>query len=403
MSRKTIYLDNAATSWPKPPAVAESITHFLAEGAGNPGRAGHRMSVAAMRVVERLRERLASLINAGAPERIVFTLNCTDGLNLAIHGIAAAQRVSRRQSPGAPLPRVVTSVLEHNAVSRPLETLAERGEIELVRVECDANGFISPDAVLGACSESTVLVALAHAGNVLGSIQPIAQVGRKLRATVPGALFLVDAAQSAGSIPIEVESMAIDLLAISGHKALLGPMGAGALYIGARAYDTSRGVERILPVRHGGTGGDSASALQPRELPHAFEAGTPPSAALAGWLAAMEHVDLGRIEHERLMAQQIIDHYSSGGRVRVPGPPMVQRTPIVSLAIEGVNPVEAAAVLDEAFSIAVRAGLDCAPGAHRALGTFPAGMLRISPGPFTTAEDIESFISAFDRVLASMR
>ncbi len=249
-----IYLDNAATSFPKPEAVYQALDRFARTSLANPGRAGHRMAVDAERMLDATRHALNQLFGGEAPERWVLTHNCTDGLNLAIKGVV---------QPGD---HVITTDLEHNSVSRPLCALEKAGVISLDRVKSDS-GYINPDAVRRAWTARTTLVVMTHASNVLGTVQPIPEVGAIVREG--GALFLVDAAQSAGVVPIDLRRIAVDMLAFPGHKALYGPTGTGALYVGPR---TDR---KIRPWREGGTGGDSSSPTQPGQLPYLLEGGTP--------------------------------------------------------------------------------------------------------------------------------
>ncbi len=262
-----IYLDNAATSFPKPEPVYQALDHFARTQLANPGRSSHRMAKEAERTIDNTRLALNRLFHGEAPERWIFTLNCTDGLNLAIKGAVR---------PGD---HVITSDLEHNSISRPLRALEKAGVITLSRVASEG-GYIEPDAVRRALTPTTALVALTHASNVLGTVQPIEAIAAIVREA--GALMLVDAAQSAGVVPIDLRASAIDLLAFPGHKALYGPTGTGALYVGPRA--------RLRAWREGGTGGDSKNEVQPEELPHALEGGTPNALGIAGLAAGVAWV-----------------------------------------------------------------------------------------------------------------
>src|SRR5882724_8389747 len=247
-----IYLDNAATSFPKPEVVYQALDRFARQDLANPGRAGHKMALAAERALDDARHLLNQLFHGEGPERFVFTLNCTDALNMAFKGVLAEGD------------HVITSDLEHNSVSRPLRAMELAGKITLTRLKADQGGTIDPDAVRKAITPKTRLVALTHASNVLGTVQPIAEVGRLAR--TDDLLFLVDAAQTAGVVPLDVQEANVDLLAFPGHKSLLGPTGTGALYVGERA--------NLRPWREGGTGGDSSSETQPQELPYFLEGGT---------------------------------------------------------------------------------------------------------------------------------
>lgn len=384
-----IYLDNAATSWPKPPPVEREMRRFLGEDAGNPGRAGHRMAAAAERMLEDLRSTLDRLFDGSGPERVIFTLNATDALNIAIKGVLR---------PGD---HVVTTVLEHNSVSRPLQALADAGVIQLTRVGAghgERASFVDAEAIAAALRPDTRLVVCTHCSNVIGTIQPVEAIGRTVRRH--GAFFLVDAAQSAGLLPLSMDDMKIDLLAVAGHKALLGPTGTGALLVGNRVEPKA--------WREGGSGGDSASPLQPEEFPHRLEGGTPNTVGLAGLAAALHEVQHWRagsmLEHERELAAQFVESMRGEDRLRLLGPDdPAGRTGVVSFTIDGIQSQEAAGILDESFEIAARAGLHCAPYLHRELGTFPDGAVRISPGPYTTSRDISLLVDAVKMVLEQER
>src|SRR5437764_8016572 len=269
-----IYLDNAATSFPKPEAVYQALDRFARQDLANPGRAGHKMALAAERALDDARHLLNQFFHGEAPERFVFTLNCTDALNMAFKGVLADGD------------HVITTDLEHNSVSRPLRKLELDGRITLTRVRADGGGTVNPDDVRQAVTPRTRLIALTHASNVLGTVQPVAEVGRVARER--GLLFVVDAAQTTGVLPIDVRAMAIDLLAFPGHKSLLGPTGTGALYVGPRA--------NVLAWREGGTGGDSASETQPRQLPYFLEGGTPNVLGVAGLAAGVKYVQEQGVE-----------------------------------------------------------------------------------------------------------
>jgi cysteine desulfurase / selenocysteine lyase len=382
-----IYLDNAATSFPKPEPVYEALDRFARTSLANPGRAGHRMAVAAEQAVDAGRHALNQFFGGAGPERWIFTLNGTDGLNLAIKGVV--QRGDH----------VVTTDLEHNSVSRPLVALEAAGAITLTRVASEA-GYVDPAAVAAAMTERTALVAITHASNVLGTVQPIARIGAVVRQA--GALFLVDAAQSAGVVPINLRETAVDLLAFPGHKALYGPTGTGALYVGPRCDG------RLRPWREGGTGGDSSSPTQPRDLPYLLEGGTPNVLGVAGlaagvtWVAARGPDQLRR--HEVELLQQVVDWAAEANGWRIAGRwDADSHVGALSLVVPtALSPQELAAILDTSFDIAVRPGLHCAPYAHRALGTFPDGTLRLSPGPFTTADDIAALLFALSEITAGV-
>ncbi len=285
-----IYLDNAATSFPKPEPVYQALDRFARTSLANPGRAGHRMAIGAEQQLDACRHALNQLFRGEAPERWIFTMNCTDGLNLAIKGIV---------QPGD---HVVTTDLEHNSISRPLRALEKAGVIGLTRVASE-DGYVDPEAIRGAITPATSMVAMTHASNVLGTVQPIAAIAAIVRSA--GALFLLDAAQTAGVVPLDLREVAVDLVAFPGHKALYGPTGTGALYVGPRTDG------RLRPWREGGTGGDSSSPTQPTALPYALEGGTPNVLGVAGlaagvaWVAERGPDALRR--HEVRLLQRVVE------------------------------------------------------------------------------------------------
>ncbi len=362
------------------------MVRFLRENAGNPGRAGHRFAVAAEAMIDDLRRRLTQFIGGSDPHRLIFTASATDSLNLAIKGVL--------------LPtggHVVTTVLEHNSVARPLRALEQAGRITLTRVNCDEQGFVAPAAIADALRPDTKLIALTHASNVLGSVQDIAAVGAL--AQQHGALLLVDAAQTLGVVPLDVHAIGIDLLAFPGHKGLQGPTGVGGLHLGARLGDATQ----LAPWREGGTGGDSASPLQPRQLPHYLEAGTPNTVGLAGLAAAVQDLTptacQSRWRHEQTLRAQLHDALAADARFTVLGPTdSTLAVGVLSFTLTGYQPEEVAAILDESFHIAVRAGLHCAPDAHRAMGAFPEGAVRVSFGPGNTRVQVERLLDALRQI-----
>jgi cysteine desulfurase family protein len=378
-----IYLDNAATSFPKPEAVYQALDQFARTSLANPGRAGHRMALGAERTLEQARHILNQFFGGEAPERWIFTLNCTDGLNLAIKGVV---------QPGD---HVITTDLEHNSISRPLVTLQKAGVITLSRVPSES-GYVDPAAIQAALLPETSLVALTHASNVLGTVQDVASIGAIVRQA--GALFLVDAAQTAGVVPIDLRTALIDLLAFPGHKALYGPTGTGALYVGPRADG------KLRPWREGGTGGDSSSATQPIQLPYLLEGGTPNVLGIAGLAAGIEWVAQRGPEslrrHEVALLERAVGWAASSPGWHVAGrwDPETHVSPLSLVVPTPLSAQDVGAILDTSFDIAVRPGLHCAPYIHRALGTFPDGTLRLSPGPFTTSEEIDGFLRALGEI-----
>jgi cysteine desulfurase family protein len=376
-----IYLDNAATSFPKPECVYQELDRFARQHLANPGRAGHKMALAAERVLDDTRHALNQFFGGKSPERWAFALNGTDALNMAIKGVLKDGD------------HAITSDLEHNSVSRPLRALELAGRISLTRVSADAGGTIDADDIRKAVGPKTRLVALTHASNVLGTVQPVEAVGKIVREH--DLLFLVDAAQTAGVLPINVRAMNIDLLAAPGHKGLLGPTGTGFLYAGPRA--------KLGPWREGGTGGDSASETQPGELPYFLEGGTPNVLGVAGLAAGLrwvqEQVPARLHEHEVRICERLRQRLSDLEGFEVFGhSDPARRVATLSFRSSLLPAAELGAILDQSFDVAVRPGLHCAPYVHRALGTFPDGLVRVSPGPFNTEGDIDTLAAALAEV-----
>jgi cysteine desulfurase family protein len=377
------YLDNAATSFPKPEGVYAALDHFARHSLANPGRAGHKMALAAERALDDARHRLNRFFNGRDPDRWVFTLNGTDALNMALKGVLADGD------------HVITTDLEHNSVSRPLVAMAEAGRITLTRVPADGGGTIDPAAVEAAIGPKTRLVALTGASNVLGTVQPVAEVGRIARER--DVLVLVDAAQTAGVVPTDVQAACIDLLALPGHKSLLGPTGTGTLYVGPRA--------KLRPWREGGTGGDSSTPIQPAEFPYYLEGGTPNVLGIAGLVAGLDFVEGRGVDAIRKHEVELCDRLRLA-LAELPGfevfghADAARRVGTVSFRCEMIPAPELGGILDQAFDIAVRPGLHCAPYVHKALGTYPDGLVRVSPGPFNTAAEIDRLVEALKEVTA---
>jgi cysteine desulfurase family protein len=373
-----IYFDHAATSWPKPDPVPAAMERFLREHGANPGRSGHALSIQAGRVVYEARERVARLVGLDDPLAVVFTKNATEALNLALLGLL---------EPGD---HVITSVMQHNSVLRPLSHLEGRG-VSVTRLACAADGTLDPDDVARALSSRTRLIVLSHASNVVGTLCPPDAIGRLAREH--GVLFCLDAAQTAGAIPIDLGAMNVDLLAFTGHKSLCGPQGTGGLCLGERA----RG--RLRPLVYGGTGSASDSDVQPDFLPDCFEAGTLNAVGLAGLAAGLEFVEARSLEvlrqHERALTARLLEGLQDVPGVRVFGPRDADRqTAVVSFNLQGHSCSEVASALEERAEVCCRAGLHCAPLAHRQLGTFPEGTVRFSLGPFNHDAEIATALAA---------
>ncbi|MDY6911917.1 MAG: aminotransferase class V-fold PLP-dependent enzyme [Chloroflexota bacterium] len=382
-----IYMDNAATSWPKPEAVYQAMDIFMRNSGANPGRSGHRLSVEAGRVIYEAREALAQLFSIDDPLRVVFAKNATEALNLAINGIL---------HPGD---HAITSSMEHNSVMRPLRALQEKG-IEITVIGCSAEGFLDPQEIEKAIKPNTRLIVLTHASNVVGTLLPVAEVGAIARRH--GALFCIDASQTAGACPIDMGSMNIDLLAFTGHKSLFGPQGTGGLCLG-------KGIREALePLMRGGTGSRSESEHQPDFLPDRFESGTPNTVGLAGLGAGVNFVLSQGIEElmgrkEKLTALLIQGLGSIPGVTIYGSGDARKQMAVVSFNIEGAFASEVAMSLDENSDIMCRSGLQCAPIAHRTLGTFPEGTARLSPGFFNTEEEVEIAVQAIRQIAEEAR
>jgi cysteine desulfurase family protein len=371
-----IYLDNAATSYPKPESVYQAVMHAMRDVGASPGRGGHRRSLEAGRIMFQAREAAAALFSVPDSSRIIFTHSATEALNMALRGILV---------PGD---HVITSSMEHNSLARPLHLLQQQG-ILLTIIQAGSDGRIDPTDVARALTPQTRMIAVGHVSNVSGTIQPIAAIAAIAREA--GALFLLDAAQSAGCVPINVVSCGIDLLAVPGHKGLYGPQGTGLLYVAA-------GVP-LKPLLTGGTGTNSTSEDQPVSLPDGFEAGTHNLPGIAGLKAGMEFVlEQGAAvigDHERCLVTYAIERLQEVPGITLHCPAdAALRAAVLSFTVAGHDSSAIAFQLDQRFDIAVRAGLHCAPRAHRSLGTFPDGTVRMSPGWFTTREDIAIFTDA---------
>lgn len=380
----SIYFDNAATSNPKPPAVVEAVTGALTRFNANPGRAGHRLALEAGRVVLDARQRLKELLGAEDATGVVFTLNCTDALNLAIKG-------SLRYGD-----HVITTMLEHNSVLRPLNELAQRGRISLTTIPPRDNGFIDPGDIAAAIRANTRLIVVTHASNVTGAIQPVAAIGQVAREN--GVRYLIDGAQALGGLPVNVQALRCDLYAFPGHKSLLGPQGTGGLYI-------RPGIE-LYTLREGGTGTGSDSVLQPRELPERYESGTVNLPGIAGLGAGCEYVSghLSAImSHERELTAALYEGLSQFEGVEIYSPAEeAARAGIVSFNLGDFSSSQVADALAQE-DIAVRGGLHCAPGAHRVLGTLRRGAVRASVGHANTFEEVEQFLRTLREISVAYR
>jgi cysteine desulfurase family protein len=381
---KMIYLDNAATSWPKPPQVKEAMNRFMEEVGANPGRSGHSLSVEAARVIYEARETLSVLFHVKDSSRVIFTLNATESINLALKGLLKYKD------------HVITSSMEHNSVMRPLRDLEKKG-IALTVVPCFEDGTLDPREVEKKIQPNTRMIVLNHASNVTGTLLPIRETGRIARAH--NLLFLVDAAQTAGAYPIDVGRDAIDLLAFTGHKSLFGPQGTGGLIIGARVKE-----QEMIPLKQGGTGSRSEFEEQPNFLPDRFESGTPNSVGIAGLLAGIQFVLDKSIEqihqYETGLIEKLINGLKEFRRITLYGLENgMERMPTLSFTIANRSPSEVAFRLEREFGILCRPGLQCAPAAHRTIGTFPEGTVRFSLGYFNSDGELDQTLQAVSHLL----
>jgi len=378
-----IYFDNAATSWPKPPQVKEAMNQFMDEVGANPGRSGHFRSIEAARIVFETREALSVLFRIKDSSRIVFTLNATESINLALKGLL---------KPGD---HVITSSMEHNSVMRPLRDLEKKG-IALSIVSCSKEGMLDSREVEGKIQSNTKMVVLNHASNVTGTVLPIEEVGSIARKY--NLLFSVDAAQTAGAYPIDVEKDGIDLLAFTGHKSLYGPQGTGGLVIGERIKE-----KEMIPLKQGGTGSRSEFEEQPDFLPDCFESGTPNGVGLAGLLAGVQFILEKGVEqirqNEMALVEKLIKGLKEIRQVKLYGPEnQGDRIATLSFNVAQLSPSDTASRLEREFGILCRPGLHCAPAAHHTIGTFPEGTVRFGMSAFNTEAEVETAIQAIFQI-----
>ena len=371
-----IYLDNAATTYPKPDPVWKAMEEFFLYNSGNPGRGGHRMALEAGRIIFGVRERLTELISAKHPEEIVFTSSATESLNLAMLG-------SLHQGD-----HLIITSMEHNAVARTAYHLKSTG-VDLDVVDADGQGMINPDDIERRIKRNTRMIATIHASNVTGGIMPVKAIGEICRNQ--GIVFLLDASQTIGVRPVNVQELNVDLLAFPGHKGLFGPPGIGVLYVG-------QGIE-LKPIKFGGTGSESANLKMPHLIPDRYEAGTQNTVGIAGLGAGAEFVmrtGLDKIAaHEKSLTGHLMEGLKSINRIEIYGPPASDdRLGVISFNIQGMDSSEVGFILDQVYHIAVRVGLHCAPLAHKTLGTFKKGTVRASFSYLNTQDEVDRLISA---------
>jgi len=401
--KRLIYLDNAATSFPKPPEVVSAMTYYMTEVGANPGRAGHDRAVEADQIIKNTRKSLAELFNIADPSRIVFSMNVTEALNTVINGFLKEGD------------HVITTSMEHNSVLRPLRHLEGKGFISLSIAQCDGRGRLDVDDLPSLIRKNTTLMVLNHASNVCGTIQDV----RAVKQVIGDIPILLDAAQTAGCFPIDVKADGIDFLAFTGHKALMGPQGTGGLYI--------REGLTVRPLMRGGTGSISEKEVQPDFLPDRLESGTRNNVGIAGLGAGVDFIlkeGIPKIrEHEKALTAALLSALYDVAGVTIYGPLRAnEQTASISMTFdsllppgarydyggcgavnlelmeEDIYPAEAGNILSSNYDILVRTGLHCAPIAHRTLKTFPEGTVRISMGYFNTLEEIEITAKAIRRI-----
>jgi cysteine desulfurase family protein len=383
MALTTLYCDNAATTFPKPQAVLDAVLDFMQNKGASPGRSAHHLALKAGREIFIVREKLAKLFGAPDPSRIIFTSNATEALNLGILGLLSGGD------------RVAVTGMEHNSVMRPLGFLARERGVNVSIIPCDKNGSLDIDEFERTIKTGVKLVVVNHGSNVCGAIAPLPLLGAITRAH--GTTFMVDAAQTAGSVPIDVKLMNIDMLAFSGHKGLYGPAGTGGLYI--------RNGLNVMPLKYGGTGSDSISGKQPDFCPDKYESGTLNGPGIAGLGAGIDFISQKGLDAVRLHGAELAGYFldklrNMDGLAVIGSCGPKNMLPTISITLKNVDQGIIARRLNDEFGICIRMGLHCAPNAHRTLGTFPQGTIRFSFGIFNTLEDLDIIINALKTLLS---
>jgi len=374
-----IYLDNAATTFPKPSVVYEEVLNCMRNYAGNPGRGSHEMSLKAALKIMETREEICQLFNIPSPFNLIFTCNATESLNIGIKGVLKKGD------------HVISTVIEHNSVLRPLHSLSE-SEVEVTLVSVDKSGYVNINDIKEEIKKNTKMIIINHASNVLGSIQSITNIGKISK--IEGIIFMVDASQSAGVIPIDVERAHIDLLAFSGHKGLLGPQGTGGLFI--------RDGIKLKNFNEGGTGSNSHFMVQPDFMPDQFESGTlntPGIAGLCEGIKFIRRVGIDTIQKcEEELLTYLLEELKKLSYIKIYGNDSInQRSAVLSFNVEGID----ASIIGEQLNeqgIAIRTGYHCAPLIHDVIGTQYSGTVRVSPGYFNTFDDIEKLLVSIMRI-----
>ena len=376
-----IYLDNAATTYPKPESVYKNVMEAMTEYGANPGRGSHQMAIKGARVIYETRELLAQLFNLDDPMNAILTFNATDSLNLAIKGILKKGD------------HVVTTAMEHNSVLRPIKEIEGIG-VENTIVPCGPDGRVNVKDIEDAIKSNTKMVVTTHVSNLTGTIFPIEEIGKMCKNKK--VLYLVDASQSAGVLDIDLKKQNIDLLAMPGHKGLLGPQGTGVLLVNSEV--------EIKQLKEGGTGSESSKLYQPKFYPDKLEAGTHNLPGIAGLNAGLKYIlnegTKSICSHEKKVLELFVDELRKIHKIKIYGPESISyRSGVVPINIEGIDSSELAYILDTEYNIAVRPGLHCAPLAHKTIGTDKIGAVRFSVGPFTKEEEILSTVNALKEIV----
>ena len=376
-----IYLDNAATSFPKPKEVADAVYDFMINNGTSSGRGSYKKAMQSDYIVYECRKLIGNLFNFDDPKKVVFTSNVTDSLNIAIRGILKEND------------HVITSSLEHNAVWRCLKTLEKDINIKIDTVECSKDGITNPEDIKKYIRKDTALIVFTQASNVLGTIQPIKEIGKIARENK--IVFLVDAAQSAGAMKIDIKEDNIDILAFTGHKSLLGPMGTGGLIINTDID--------IKPLKAGGTGGDSAYDYQPDYYPNHLETGTSNVSGIAGLRAAIKFLNREGIDNihnkEKELTKYALQRLETVKDIEIYGPKDCEKIlSVISFNIKNKRPEDISTILDQKYNIMLRAGLHCAPTAHSVINTKDRGSLRIGIGYFNTKDNIDKLVEALNNL-----
>lgn len=375
-----IYLDNAATTFPKPRQVYEAVLDCMENYGANPGRAGHKLAMRAGREIYESRENIAKLLNVSNPMSIVFTHNATDSLNLAIKGVVKSGD------------HIITTSIEHNSVIRPIKALEKNG-VENTIVKCDKYGHLDPNDIKKAIKPNTKLIVTTHASNVCGTIVDIESVGNIAKEN--NILYLVDASQTLGVYDIDVQKINVDMIAAPGHKCLLGPQGTGMLYI-------RDGLE-VNILKEGGTGSNSEDLFQPNMMPDRYESGTHNTPGIAGLNAGVKFIletGIDKIrKHEEELCEYMLTKLTEVPNIKIYGPlDSKKRAAVISINIGDIDSGEVTFILDDMYEIATRSGIHCSPLAHKTLGTLRQGTVRFSLGYFNTKEDIDKAVEALKHI-----